>query len=86
MNTPNRNVEVVRKNERTKFKPKAWSHQDELKQAVGKTVKLYHLAEDGTAYSAGELVSADAFTLRVRHQQSVLTYFKHGIVAYEIEG
>lgn len=67
-------------------KPKAWSHQDDLKDAVGKTVAL--LFSDGTV-KAGPLVAADQFTLKVRivvtDGQSVMTFFKSALVAYGIK-
>jgi hypothetical protein len=81
MNATTRTIEVARKGERQKFKPKAWSHQDELKEAVGKTVRMAFL-DDSSA--TGVLVSADAFTLRVRDEQSVFTYFKHSMIGYEV--
>lgn len=72
---------------RTPFKPKAFNHQDDLKDAVGKQVVLVTLR--GTTVE-GELLGADQFTIKIRRcdveSKSVLTWFKHALASYGVKG
>ena len=69
-----------------KSKPKAWSHQDELKAGRGKKITLTHVSGETVV---GKLLEADQFTIKVLHVvgngQSALTYFKHDLCGYVIE-
>lgn len=83
--TQSRSFSVERKSERRPFKPKAWSHQDELKAAVGKVVVLRLV--DQADPVIGTLMAADAFALSIRvgNSQSTRTYYKHALVSYVVE-
>lgn len=71
-------------NERSKFKPKAWSHQDDLKALIGKRVKLTRVAYTGTTYDYGKLVAADQFTLKLQAPTGhVCVYFKSAFISFE---
>ena len=63
------------------FKVKAWSHQDELKSLIGKRITLVYTND---VEVTAELLSADAFTLRVRIDKTGVTstIFKHYLAAY----
>ena len=80
-----RPLTIERKGERAPYKPKPWSHQNELQAARGKPINLHFL--DGSK-GAFVLVEADAFALRVcaPGSQSALTYWKHALLGYRLEG
>ncbi|TXN07931.1 hypothetical protein FV222_01450 [Methylobacterium sp. WL103] len=65
-------------------KPKAWNHQDELRERRGKPFIL--TLTDGSKIE-GYLAEADQFTLKVRfadeNGQSVVTFSKHSIRSYQ---
>jgi hypothetical protein len=62
--------------------PRAWSHQDDLKANVGKTMRLMFVDE---VVIQGTLVTADQFTLKIaRSDKSVVTYFKSGMISFEV--
>lgn len=64
------------------IKPKAWSHQDDLKALVGQAIKI-QLPSGATMI--GKLESADAYTLKLsfpQQDQSALTYFKSALLAF----
>lgn len=77
--TDRRTITVERKGERRPFKPKAWTHMDELKTLIGKRVVIVgHNAED----TRGTLVAADQFTLLLSTPHtSNLIVFKGAIAA-----
>lgn len=62
-------------------KPKKWSHQRELEEAVGKQIKL---ALQNGADLQVELLAADQFTVRVQYNGITATMFKHNITAYMV--
>lgn len=70
---------------RQPFKAKAWSHQDDLKAAIGKDIAISFSAEDKERY---RLLGADQFTLKVGDpsgvNKSALTFFKGNLLGYEI--
>jgi phage terminase large subunit len=78
---------VHRSTDRMKFKPKRWSHQNDLDALKGQNITV-------TLHTGHKLVvrllDSDQFTLKVQdlsagqHEQSVLTYFKHAIAAYGV--
>ncbi|SER29448.1 hypothetical protein SAMN05216548_114131 [Faunimonas pinastri] len=82
-NETRRPIEIARKGERQPFKPKLWSHQQQLRELRGR--KIVVLFRDGTQVT-GELLEADqyALLLRIREDKSVLTLtlFKHDIQGY----
>lgn len=59
-------------------KPKAWNHQDELKELVGKEINIGWF--DGATGKA-ILLAADQFTLKVRtaEEEHPLIIFKHAV-------
>ena len=79
------------------LKERAWSHQDELKELMGKRVGL----EIGDRIVTGTLINADAFTVQIRNaswttrndetgfsstSRSLMTFFKHAIKGFhEVE-
>jgi len=74
---------VERKSDRKTYKPKAWSHQDDLKYMKGRTVDIY-LTQG--AVITGLLLDSDQFTLKIEHKdKSVMTYFKSGLVAFGLK-
>lgn len=63
-------------------KPKAWSHQDDLKALVGQIIKIQL---PGGATMLGKLENADAYTLKLSFpdkDQSTLIYFKSALLAF----
>jgi hypothetical protein len=78
---PNRSYSDARK----PYRPKPWSHQNELKSLIGETIVVMY--PDGTRLT-GDLLNADQFTLqvRVRSEEGCViaecTFFKHAIVGY----
>ena len=73
----NKPFQVERRGERTKlkFKPKGWSHQDELRELKGKEIVLEFL--DGSR-SKSTLIDADPFTIKTTFR----TVFKHALLGY----
>lgn len=74
-------------NARRPFKPKAWSHQDELKSLIGKKVIITFAAslDIDTNWSIGTLINADQFTLQLQHNdKSIATYFKSSLMGYNL--
>lgn len=67
------------------FKPKAWSHDNDLTAAKGKQISLHAL--DSPDELVGELLDSDRFTLKVRvwNGKSALTFFKHALASYAIK-
>lgn len=63
------------------FKPKAWTHQDDLRAQCGKGIFIRFMNGVGIE---GTLISADQFTLKimVNSSKSVVTYFKHAVESY----
>lgn len=84
---PRPNFKTERAGERKPFKPKPWSHQNELVAAKGKRVEIFFSQYDGLA---GVLIDADQFTLKIEltnsddGSKSVLTVFKHSIRHYRV--
>jgi hypothetical protein len=71
------------KKESSHFKPKRWSHQDELANAKDKRIVIYNTIDHG--YDEYKLIDADQFTLKVLlSDKSILTVFKHAITGYKI--
>jgi hypothetical protein len=72
-----------RAGDRKPFKPKRWSHQQDLEKLKGKKVDLVY---PNGEWVRGVLLEADQFTLRVdigsENHQSVLTVFKHSLRSY----
>lgn len=68
-----------RAGDRKPFKPKPWSHQDDLRALKGKTIDIVFLG--GREAIKGTLLDSDQFALKVEIQvldkQSVLTVYKH---------
>lgn len=62
-------------------KPKAWTHQDDLKSLKGKEVALFIL---GCPEITGLLLEADQFTIKIleTNSKSVVTYFKHTLTSF----
>jgi hypothetical protein len=73
--------------DRKPFRPKPWSHQQDLTAAKGKRVEI-DFAE--TVGFTGVLLEADQFSLKVEVSnpdgtyKSVLTVFKHSIRHYRV--
>lgn len=64
----------------TKHKPKAWSHQDDLKHRVGKDITL--LLTDNSDCTV-RLLGADQFTLHVERKNGERgVIFKHALIGY----
>lgn len=65
-------------------KPKAWSHQDDLKALKGQRVALTLV--NGNIF-AGVLLDADQFTIKLLADdtQSVVTYYKHILASFAAE-
>jgi hypothetical protein len=77
---------VERKGERRPSKPKPWSHQDDLRTMIGKSVVLIFV-DPKFGSVCGVLAAADQFTLQLRvdGHKSPMTYFKHAIVAFGLQ-
>lgn len=68
--------------QRRPYKPKAWSHQDDLKDAVGKHIEIQL---NSGPLLAGRLVAADAYTIKLkRASSSLVTINKSALTYYEI--
>lgn len=84
-------VEIVRKERGKRMslaKPPKWSHQDDLVRAVRerRIVALHILTGPDRVTITGQLLQADNFALKVAvGDKSVITYYKHAIVGYEIK-
>lgn len=61
-------------------KSKAWSHDDDLQAHKGQKIRVDFIAGGDLIFD--ELLEADRFALKVRHDQSVVTLYKHAITGY----
>jgi len=76
---------LEKKGERKPFRPRAWSHQDDLKHMRGKTIKITMPGSAGDRCVTGTLMESDQFTLKIQRQndQAILTYFKSHLIAFQ---
>lgn len=69
-------------------KPKAWAHQDDLREMIGKKIQITLQGSNAPGLAlgiplVGTLVAADTFTLKIDGGgQSAMTYFKHALTSY----
>jgi len=81
--------EVFRGNNFKPPKPKAWSHDDELKAHKGRLITLFFFAGE-LEFVTGVLVDSDRFSVKLAVHlgdatQSVLTvFYKHVITSYQL--
>ena len=73
---------VERKADRKPFKPKPWSHQDELARLKGKVIFLRFNAGSTSSTISGRLLEADAFTIKIDGSSLPLVISKHAIVFF----
>jgi hypothetical protein len=67
---------------RQPMKPRAWSHQDDLKAGIGRQITVMFA---GGGNRTGKLIAADQFTIKLAgNGQSALTYCKGNLLGYEI--
>ena len=77
---------VENKEQRRPFKPKPWTHQDDLKAMIGKKITLVFFSGEARRQRDGVLEAADQFTLKlsgVDGNKSTQTYFKHALFSFE---
>lgn len=79
-------LRMPRKDNAKPMKMRPWSHQNELKEHIGKKIAV--MSVEGDEYE-GVLVNADAYTIQIRHVQDIKSevtdvFFKHAIGAYRL--
>lgn len=70
---------VENRSDRRPIKPAAWNHQNDLKELVGKRVRLALL---NGQVPEGTLVAADQFTLKLSIGGRVTVYFKSATISF----
>jgi hypothetical protein len=82
---PRPNFKTERAGDRKPYKPKPWSHQNDLAAAKGKQIDVFFGAADGMR---GVLLEADQFSLKLElsheNSKSVVTVFKHSIRQFRV--
>jgi hypothetical protein len=67
---------------RVPFKPKAWSHQDDLREGRGKIIQL---GITGREPIEGVLLEADQFTIKLQHvanPKKISVFFKSAVAGF----
>lgn len=77
--TPRPHFKRENSNDRTKFKPKAWTHQDQLKSLIGKKISIVYRDD---AVFTGTLLNADQFTIQIQGPETVITVFKSALTCF----
>lgn len=79
----NKRLSMPANGKRRPYKPRPWSHQDDLIDMIGKTVTLL-VVERG--WISGKLIAADQFTLKIdAGEKSAVTYFKSALLCFYLE-